>query len=388
MKLLVQDFLETKNITDLYKERGVEISYSKCRRFFSLNYNQIKSANDDVLAQQCRGVILSFKDGNVDIGKTIIHAVPFFRFFNEGQGCADSVNYNDKNLKIYEKLDGSLIIVWFNSFINQWSVGTRSTPEADIVMDDGVHTFRKLFERALKDTVNLSFEEYSSTLNKDYTYMFELTTPLNRIVVKYDNYRVTLLGARNKVNLKEIDLDKIENIVPKVKTFNLSKLDEIITFVAGLNPTEQEGVVVCDSNFNRVKIKNPEYILANRARDNFAKSDRACLGLILAKKEDDVMALLPDDIRGKIINLKTKVSVFLDAFIKDYDSVVSSIVFTDDQKLNRKLFAQVVINKRWKDPYFAIFGGKAADVYDYIEKSKDHNGFFGDAFLDKILELL
>ena len=69
-------------------------------------------------------------------------------------------------------------------------------------------TFRKLFEKALQETLfsnnvigndvvpELAFEVWSGTLNPSLTYMFELTTPLNRVVVNYPNYRLHLLGIR------------------------------------------------------------------------------------------------------------------------------------------------------------------------------------------------
>ena len=213
--LLVQQYLETHTFGDLAREHGVYASFSKSGHKFSLNYDQIEAKEADPLAQECRGIILSREDGRdvfedrqaqtpgqefdrltVSPGKTRILAFPMKRFFNHGQGAAANVNWSDPKLAILEKLDGTLTIVYYDPFTKQWCVATRSVPEADLPMDNGIYTFRTLFEKALKETTDLSFEDFTRGLNHRITYCFELTTPYNRIVVYYPEPRITLLAAR------------------------------------------------------------------------------------------------------------------------------------------------------------------------------------------------
>ena len=135
----------------------------------SLNYDQIEAKETDPLAQECRGLVLSCEDGHsllsqavevngklsydhISPGKTRILAYPMKRFFNHGQGSAADINWADPNLAVLEKLDGTLCIVYFDPFTNKWCVATRSVSEADLLMDNGIFTFRTLFEKAVEET--------------------------------------------------------------------------------------------------------------------------------------------------------------------------------------------------------------------------------------------
>jgi len=288
--------------------------------------------DDDVLSQECRGLILSektglsFKSQAIDIndrlnydhvcpGETIIHSFPFRRFFNYGQGAAN-INWNDPNLSVLEKLDGSLLCWFKDKITNIPYVCTRSVPEADVPLSsDNSFTFRTLFEKALFNTCGLTFEEFSSKLNDNYTYMFELTSPFTRIVVDYKETKITFLGARDLSTLKEIPLSKIDIGIPHVQSYTFTCVNDLIESVSNKNPLEHEGVVAVDSNFNRVKVKNAQYVAFNRARDILGSSERNCLELVLAGAEDDVIPALPQEIVERVLTIKQGVV----KFIKDYD---------------------------------------------------------------------
>ena len=214
--LLVQKFLETHTFKELQEQHGVYCSFSKEHYKWSLNYDQLESKENDSLAQECRGLILSTIDGSKLVGtevdgkikfddicpgQTVILAHPMNRFFNYGQGAAAHINFNDPNLSILEKLDGTLTIVYYDEFALKWCVATRSVPEADILLND-YYTFRTLFEKALHDMANISFDDFVKTLDINTTYCFELTSPYNRVVVNYLDTKITLLSARF------IDIDK------------------------------------------------------------------------------------------------------------------------------------------------------------------------------------
>lgn len=385
---LIQKYLKTHTLSELYSEQGVESSFNKDKTLMSLNYSQIHADNKNPLACQCRGIILARPknkpfDDNV-VGETIIASYGFNRFFNEGQEEV-KVNYQDKNLKVYEKLDGTCIFLYF---YNGWKVATRSCPEADIIINDSEFDFSKLFKRALEETIKIKFEDYVKTLDKNLTYIFELTTPINMIVVFQNEFKVTLLGARDKTTLKEIELEKIDNLVPKVAAYSLNKLEEIITFVNARNGTEYEGVVICDSNFNRAKIKSIAYCAMNRVNDKLGKSERSIIELILLEKEDDALTFVPDFVKEKIVSYKEQIAKLFQHIDEEYPKYVAHVnLYPDSEKLKRKLFAeQVNIHERWADPFFRMYSGKCKNMKEYIEQNKDKNGGWSDTFLDKILD--
>lgn len=407
MKLLVQDYLETHTFGDLAKEHGVYCSFSKSGHKWSLNYDMIESLESDVLAQECRGLILckeddSVIDGIADAkgkinrdhicpGKTKAICFPLKRFFNAGQGAAAEINWTDPNLKVLSKLDGTLILNYFDHIINEWCVATRAVSEADIIMNNGLFNFRQLFEKALTETTNLSFDQFTSKLDKRKTYCFELTSPYNRVVCSYPDNRVTLLAVRDLDTFKELDPNESnivkDGLVPTVVTFNYNSLPELIEWVSTLNPLEHEGVVVRDSQFNRLKVKSASYLAFNRLHDSLATSPRNCLELILLEKDDDAISFLPNEIANNLTSIKNKYRVWLEKEQLCYENVLNSAnaIFPKD----KKTFALELnkIEKPFKAAYFNIFDEKCDSVKDFIHKAKK-DGTWSNSFLDMILSYL
>lgn len=393
--LQVQEYLKTHTFGELIAEHAIYPSFNKSFTKFSLNYDQIDSKDSDPLVQESRGLVLSAVDFSpyklVEVnkklqyqdivpGETVIQAHAFNRFFNYGQGAAAKINWNDPKLRVFEKYDGTLGIV--SCHFDGWHVSTRSVPEADLMMDNQIFTFRTLFEKGLKDSTGMNFEELTSHLNPDVTYMFEITSPLNTIIVKYPSYQVVLLGARYKGG-NEINIDDI-NIpgVLKAVYYNLGSIEAVKDYVDGRSAIEHEGVVVVDSNFNRVKVKNPEYLTYSKASTSLSSSPRNCLQLVLSGNVDDYIPLMPDVISERLILIKEKLS----NYIRKYEEVYNSIYSEAEGKSpgDRKEFALTV--KRYgvklTSPMYLIYQGKFSSVRDYF--SRDTNNW-SDSMLDALL---
>lgn len=416
MKLLVQEFLETHSFKELQEQHGVYASFSKSGHKFSLNYDQIEAKESDPLAQECRGLILSAPDGHtftpiqsegrmkydhITPGVTKVLAYPMNRFFNYGQGSAAEVNWADPNLAILEKLDGTLCIVYHDPFTAKWCVATRSVPEADIPLDNGLFTFKTLFEKAFLETVGSSFEDFSVSLDKNFTYCFELTTPYNRIVVEYKNNGVTLLAVRSMLTYLEMIpttsiLTECLKNVPIVQAHTYTSVNDLLEWVSSLNPMEHEGVVVRDSHFNRIKVKNAAYVAHNKLRDTLGTSERNCLELILLEKDDDVISMLPEEIVNNLKNIKENLKVTVRIYDHTYD-IISSLADIEMlsasgvAKADKRTFA-ITLNKMaptlkiWSAPFFQRFDGKNSGMKDFINKNKK-DGTWSDSFLDKILDI-
>lgn len=407
--LLVQNFLKNKTFGDLYKEHGVSATLDSSGALLSLNYDMLDAKDKDKLAQQCRGLILAKSNGaslfnepgfkrendrnkleDVCPGETVIVSYPFNRFFNQGQDAAADVDWNDPSLQVQLKLDGSLIHLSFNQFKNEWFVSTKSVPCApQFVDEDKTFTFASLFNKAFKETTGIDLSDYTKTLDKDYTYIFELMTPLNQVVVLSEQYKVSLIGIRNKVTFQETPVRNYVGPVPVVKSFSLNNLNDVMALVLSYKPTDNEGVVVVDSQFNRIKVKHPEYSSINRARDSLIKSNRACVSLILNGLEDDVIVLMPKEVQDKIVDMKEKISNLIKNFKESYDRYYKEAYsYPMSDGVRRKTFAGLVkTNEKWSDPFFALFSNKAKDIKEYIEKKKV-NHEFNDSFLDGMLEMI
>lgn len=407
MSLLVQDYLTTHTFAQLFAEHGVEASFHSMGYKCSLNYSQLDAKDDNVLAQECRGLILATNDGRslnhdaeiingrfnfdeVCPGQTIVLCHGFDRFFNHGQGAAAEIDWSDPHLSIANKIDGTLIQCYLDTVSRQWCAATRSVPEADLPGNDG-RTFRQLFEKALMDHLKLTWEEFISQLDPNLTYCFELVSPYNMIVVRHDACRIYFLGARDLRTQHEVPTnDQRFDCWPRPQHYSLSNLNEVIEYVNAQDATKQEGVVVKGSksdargSFPRIKIKSPQYVLASKARDTLGTSNRNCLELILTEKEDDLIPILPTEIVANLMAIKEGYAGWLKNQEADYRAIAEEAAAIDGTK---KTFALIVKkhNISYPPAYFAIYDGKARDFKDFVLSARKE-GVWSNSFLDRLLE--
>ena len=414
MNTRLQKFLLDNTLDALFKTHGVNVRFSSCMTKASYNCDQINAVDKDLLAQECRGIILTRVDrcGNVIqwsescksdevVGHTIVMARPFNRFFNYGQEAAANVDFNDPNLRFFNKEDGTLTIVYHDFNKNEWHVATRGVPEADLPIDGyDNHTFRTLFERALANVTGYSdLESFGKDkLDRNVTYMFELCTPENAVVVRHDDYKVILLGARRLSDHVEISLDDCRELgVPVVENFKLGSVQEMIDFVAERNPSEYEGIVVCDSKFRRVKVKSPAYVALHRVTDQVARSPRGLMQIILSEKFDDIVPLLPQAIVERGEQMQAQYRVLTRSFDSSFDQALAlaneeSPIFNPNSKSlvkqHQKSFALAVqANGGWLAPLMDRYHGKCEGLHDYVMKRRAKGGDWANGFLDTLVEM-
>lgn len=241
-----------------------------------LKYNQLASDFSEEMVREARGII--FYKPTWDVV-----CYPFEKFFNYGEPYADELD--ESELFIYQKVDGSLAKVWF--FEGVWRLSSNSVIDAsEAVLNTDVN-FQSLFMRALS-TYGLDWQSFVSKLDKNYTYMYELATPDNKVVVQYEKYHLFYLGQRNIHTYQEFynPDPRIDN----VKLYHFNSIEEIIEASAEL-PDSEEGYVVRDKNWNRVKIKNPTYFMLHKLANN-GKPD--FLQYVIEHNEDELLAYFPE----------------------------------------------------------------------------------------------
>src|SRR3990167_4963462 len=232
MRPLICDYLKTHSFRELEEDHGVCTRFSSDRSKVSANYDQLLIKNGDRLAEQCRGIIIRpWMSFGVDddlreriVGEVEVLAWPMDRFYNHGDAACAAVDWDDRKLSVFEKLDGTMIVLYWDDRKSRWFAATRSVPEADLPISNGLlmtgdETFSSLFFNALISTretnegKKIVFAPRCPgevvKLNKELTYIFELTTPHNRIVVKYDEPRVPLIAARHTASGRELAIDDL-----------------------------------------------------------------------------------------------------------------------------------------------------------------------------------
>ena len=385
--LLVQQYLRSgKTLEQLREEHGVKHHITNGK--VCLNYDQLEATNSDPLSQQCRGLVL--REDTWDIV-----ACPMFRFFNmEQDELAAKIDWSTAAYE--EKMDGTCLIVYYDKgsrekrIVPGWKCGTRGRCEADAAAHDSDMTFAQLANIAVQNMVSPnvmchqapSLGEMMIGQDKDATYVFELTTPLNRIVCKYDDYRLTLLAVRDNISLKEIDPTSVVFDGFDVKTaekYEFKNINHMVQVVRDWNPEEHEGVVVKDENFNRIKVKNPAYVAYNHMRDSLQTSIKGCVEVILLEKEDDVIGMMPDPIADRIRRLKPVIAQVLSQTEKDYDEIKD----IEDMKS----FAHQAVLKLWPGALFALKRGKTTDLKTFALGNKPNMSKIPGNAITSMIEL-
>ncbi len=240
---------ENGNWRELLAQKGISIKESG--NLMILNYG-IECDFSDPLVQEARGIII-----NTDSLEVVCW--PFRKFGNYGEVYADDIDWN--TARVQEKIDGSIVKLWYDHRTDRWWWATNSMIDASEahVMDSAV-SFMSLIRRA---------ENYSSIpfscLDKDKTYLFELVAPEQKIVIRYDYPYLYHIGTRSNITGQESN-DDIG--ICKPTEYPLHSLSECIKAVRELNTEDgdiqHEGFVVVDANWHRIKVKSPEYIYAHR----------------------------------------------------------------------------------------------------------------------------
>lgn len=250
-----------------------------------LKYHQINSPMAEPIVQECRGLIL---DESADWAAV---SFPFRKFFNAGEGHAAEIDWS--TARVYEKLDGSLMtLYWYDG---AWRVASNGTPDAGGAVcmagaepGSDTRTFAELFWQTWEALGYGSLEK----TQRHRCYMFELQTDANRVVVPHERPRLVLIGIRDLVTLEEIHPCEFACDWERVRWFDLGSVDACIEAAKALNPLKQEGFVVCDAKFNRLKVKSPQYVALSHMKDSF--TERRILEMVRSNESDEFLAYFPE----------------------------------------------------------------------------------------------
>jgi hypothetical protein len=280
--------------------------------FVLFMYNQIESDFNIPLVQECRGIVLEKNTWRV-------LCYPFTKFWNAGQGQAAILNWD--TARILEKIDGSMIKLWW--YEPQWRVSTMSMIDAKECtlqndLDNKYLTFYDLFmEGAKKCTLNFDI------LNKNYTHMFELVGPYNRVVVPYKDIAIFHTGTRDNQTYEELDIDLG---VSKPKSYGLKTQEDVLAMAATL-PFSEEGYVAVDANWNRVKIKSPAYVTVHHLKNNGDINKKRALALIMLNEHDEFLAYFPE-YKAYFDTIVEAFNAYLNKIKADIDSIEGKVFDT------------------------------------------------------------
>jgi hypothetical protein len=289
--MLVQKYLIEFGIEKLKEEHKIEVrDYPD---MVVLNYNQIESDKHNPIVQECRALILRK-------GSWEVLARSFDKFQNAGED-KNTADFPVSKARIEEKVDGSILSLWYDYDNNKWNVSTRSMAYAEGSTSIGL-TFRDIFNKAAEKT-NL-WKVLDGRLNLPYyiTWVFELTSPVTRIVTPYPTESLTLIGARDNFTEKEFSgayLDRMAELmnVRRPKSFQFTNLAEVQKFIETL-PAMEEGFVMTyegKDKFWRIKVKSAKYLSIANLRNNGSLTPYRILYLVMKGEQTEYLSYFETD---------------------------------------------------------------------------------------------
>jgi|AntRauMFilla1563_2_1112583.scaffolds.fasta_scaffold00207_20 T4 RnlA family RNA ligase len=326
-----------------------------------LKYNQIESNMGIPEVQECRGLILEKKTLRV-------LCLPFFKFFNSAEGYAAKIDWSTAH--ILEKLDGSLITLY--SYNNKWFAATSGMIQGEGEVNNKLgSTFHSLFMDIMETKYNFDL----NTLNKDYNFVFELTTPYNIVVKPHAISSITLLTVRNVKTLQEISYDELIQLghligLPVVKSYDLNVTDSgaLIRTLEGM-PWTDEGYVVVDGYHNRIKIKNPAYLAVHHLKSKTGEHN--ILGVVKTNEIDEFGATFPERLE-EIKKLKANYDKLISDLNSTWEEIKTSLP-KNITKQEQKKFAMKVfeISKKmgvaeFSGLFFSLKDKKVESVSEFM----------------------
>lgn len=255
-------------------QNNYEITIKEEYPYAIFNYG-IDSDFSNEIVQEARGII-------INVNTLEVACFPFRKFGNHNESYADKIDWS--TAKVQDKIDGSIIKLWNNG--DKWIFSTNAMIYAEKATANAMtnETFMDIIKRA----DNYCFIPFDK-LGKDNTYIFELTSPETQVVVRYDKPHLHHIGTRNNISGQELIADIG---IEKPNEYPLKSLDDCLKAAVALNQSEdgevhsvkREGFVVVDGNWNRIKVKSPDYLMMHRMVSNANFSKERIVGLLRNKE--------------------------------------------------------------------------------------------------------
>lgn len=366
MELNVINFIKNnKDWRKLLSEAPYFLEYNENPKYphlILIKYNQISSDFYNPIVKECRGIILDIADET-----PFVACYAFNKFGNYGEGYADKIDW--ATARVQEKVDGSILKVWFDTRTQKWMLSTNGTIDAYECpvpfAFNNIETFGDAFNMAAP-CAHVSTFANGNRLKIENTYVFELTGPYNKVVVQYplDLYHIGTRKNLEKFNYEEIDVELDIN-TKKPKQFKFSSLEETIEFAKTLS-SQEEGYVVVDNNWNRVKIKGETYVQLHHLRGEVVTPKRI-MTLVLSNEDGEFLTYFPE-FADFFNEIKNKYNEYIAQVENDLFVAATLVADIRNGTLTRKEYAQHALTCKNKSLMFDFADGKFSrhDVKTFI----------------------
>lgn len=298
---------------------------------------------------QCRGLIVDEND--------YVIARPFDKFFNYGEPNADVIEM-DEPVDVLDKMDGSLGILW--QYRGEQGIATRGS----FTSDQAIHATKLWHER---------YKEHMGSISTNWTYLFEIIYPENRIVLNYGaEDDLVLLGIRSISQGSVIPpAEASEWFGPSATTYRFRSLSEALAAPARDNA---EGFVITSRKTGgRIKVKQEDYIALHKIVTGLTKR-RIWENMKNGMSLEQMCEIVPDEWHEWLRNTYFEIDTDIRGVLRNLDSyftiLAAACVKTEEElgewepKAFRKNFAEMLKDNPYRSMFFLILDGKDEKLRD------------------------
>lgn len=346
-------YLKTKSLEDLETELSISIKKDSHFGLTSLKYSQVDSPTKHPVVADCRGIVLNQNNE--------VMALPFKRFHNLGDNDIVSGSH------VSNKLDGSLCTLYYNDAVGMWFFATSNSStsrNSNLSRSSKLDSFVQIYE--LYFTGNYSevvYEEGQPTLDpehftkvmqkinsvikprlkglEDYSFIFELTSPYNKVIVDYNQTKMNLIGVRNRKSGEDLSFPEMELIADDtgfemVKYTTVENIGDVESYIEELRSSGIfiEGVIIRSPDGVRHKYKTKAYVAAHFMDGERKLRKKDVLNLVIEHEEVEFLTYYPE-YRQEIMELVSK----RNECIEEYNNTLQEAVGKVEQGATPKEIA-------------------------------------------------
>lgn len=351
--LKVQEYLRGgKTLENLEKDFAIKVTRHPTKPLVLLNYDQLNSPKTHPIVMECRGLCLDTR-----IYEVVSRG--FSRFFNLGEAQELQKDFNWEKFYTFEKVDGSYVGI--TGFEGEPLIHTRGS-FAEGLCFHSEKSWKELILECLTEKQLEAVGKYDS-----YSFVFEYVGPHNQVVKYYPEPKLVLLSVYNRRWDNEVFLEAVDSFAemygfrrPERYEYNspgaiLDALDKL--YVA---QSTDEGFVLIDDKFNRIKVKNKYYLSLHQLGNNGnIASYKVLLPLVLVGEQDEVVAYWPH-LAERVDEIKKRLK---EAYNEAYEAWFMTLKIVE-----RKKFAQQAIKRT---PRFSGLLFKLKDQHG-TESNEEH----------------
>lgn len=338
--------MNLKLIRDMVKQKYISVQTHPENTDLKI-YNYTQKAQFDKVWNEatlmCRGLIL-WEGGS----KPQVIARPFVKFFN----LEEMETVPNEPFEVFDKLDGSLGILY--RFEGESYLATRGSFTSD---------------QAIMGNYILKHQYAGIEFDRDYTYLFEIVYPGNRIVVDYgktkDLFLLAMIHTESGQELSYVQMvERHGHELKIVKRFD--GLINIVEIRDRFQYNNTEGFVIRYASGLRVKIKFDEYVRLHRLITGVNKRR---IWDMLRNNQDmsELLERVPEEfeawVKQTAYSLQLEHAKIVAIVIEDLQAIKQDLMVNNYEPIeikttHRKEFAKRAVLTKYPGILFAMLDGK------------------------------